>query len=288
VESLGANDIKKVIDLLIQTHGIDFGNYAVSSFNRRINRFLEINKIRDFNYFLSSLKEDISFGDRLIKEITVNVTEMFRDPSFWIVLRNEILPQLRKSSVINIWHAACSTGEEVYSMAILLQEAGLLGQTKIVATDLNGDVLKIAQEGIYPLRNQQTNNKNYELSRGKGKLSDYYTESGNTVCYDRNLVRNVDFMSHNLSQDGPFSTFNLVICRNVLIYFNSGLQEKVIQTIEKSMAINSFLGIGSKESISWCRASRLFKQENAEENIYRKVVEKEEYQYPVLKKTIVY
>jgi chemotaxis protein methyltransferase CheR len=273
VETVGIKGIKKIIDVLLETRGVDFSNYASSSFRRRIARFIEINKIRDFDKFIESLRENKSFGDNLIKEITVNVTEMFRDPSFWIALRQNILPQISTNSEINIWHAACSTGEEVYSMAILLHEAGLLRKTKIVATDLNSDVIKIAKEGVYQLKNQEVNTKNYEHFGGESKLSSYYEVIGNNVQYDQQLTANVDFMTHNLSQDGPFSNFDLIICRNVLIYFNFELQEKVIKTFEKSLSKGSFLGIGSKESISWCKASRFFKAEINEENIYKKVTD---------------
>jgi chemotaxis protein methyltransferase CheR len=273
VETVAVREIKKIVDVLLETRGIDFSNYAFSSFRRRITRYLEINKIRDFEKFVETLKENQSYGDNLIKEITVNVTEMFRDPSFWIVLRNNILPQFNTNQPIKIWHAACSTGEEVYSMAILLQEEGFLNNAKIVATDLNSDVIKVAKEGIYQLKNQETNIKNYNQFGGKSKLSSYYEVIGNTVQYDRQLTDNVDFMTHNLSQDGPFSRFDLIICRNVLIYFNFKLQEKVIQVFEKSLSKGSFLGIGSKESISWCRASRFFEAESIEENIYKKIVD---------------
>lgn len=273
METVSVKDIKNIVDVLIETRGVDFSNYAISSFKRRITRFVEINKIRDFEKFIERIKVDHSYGDTLIKEITVNVTEMFRDPSFWVFLRNNILPQIRTANVINIWHAACSTGEEVYSMAILLHEAGQLKKSKIIATDLNSDVIKIANEGIYPLKSQETNNKNYELFGGKSKLSNYYEIVGNSVHYDKHLSDNVEFVCHNLSQDGPFSQFHLIICRNVLIYFNFELQEQVVQTFEKSLSKGSFLGIGSKESINWCKASRYFQTESLEENIYKKVIE---------------
>jgi chemotaxis protein methyltransferase CheR len=285
VETVRVTDIKKIVDVLRETNGVDFSNYAIASLRRRITRFLEINKIRDFENFIESLKENQSNGDNLIKEITVHVTEMFRDPSFWIALRNIVLPQINKGAEINIWHAACSTGEEVYSMAILLYEAGLLEKSKIVATDLNSDVIKIAEEGRYQLKNQETNIKNYENSGGKSKLSSYYEVIGNTVHFDRQLTANVDFMIHNLSLDGPFSNFDLIICRNVLIYFNFELQEKVIQTFEKSLSKGSFLGLGLKESMSWCKASRYFETVSAEENIYKKIIEKEHRNNIPLKKS---
>lgn len=279
MESIGAKELKRIVDVLVEKRGVDFSNYALSSFRRRITRFLEINKIRDFENFIDTIINNQVYGDNLIKEITVNVTEMFRDPSFWIVLRDIILPKLSTRPVINIWHAACSTGEEVYSMAILLKESGLLKRSRIVATDLNTDVLKTAAEGVYNLKNQETNIKNYERFHGMKELSSYYEVIGNTIQFDRQLTDSVDFQRHNLSQDGPFSVFDLIICRNVLIYFNSELQEKVIQTFEKSLSEGSYLGIGSKESISWCKASRFFEVASIEENIYKKEIARKQHHY---------
>lgn len=279
MEEIVTKDIDRIIDALYDSSGIDFSNYAFSSFKRRIMRFLEINKIRDLNRFIERIIADKSYSDSLIKEITVNVTEMFRDPSFWIALRDSILPKISSSSDIKIWHAACSTGEEVYSMAILLKESDLLQRSKIVATDLNSSVLKVAQEGAYSLRSQEINCKNYDQFAGNGKLTDYYTIIGNTAQFDKRLIDNVDFRCHNLAQDGPIPFFDLILCRNVLIYFNFDLQEKVIQTFSKSMSTGSFIGIGSKESIRWCNTCGSFEVVSYEEKIYRKVVEKEQHYY---------
>jgi chemotaxis protein methyltransferase CheR len=274
VEEISIKDIKKVIDALYVSRGIDFSNYAFSSFKRRILRFIEINKIRDLNEFTVKLKDDHAYADNLVKEITVNVTEMFRDPSFWIILRDSVLPQISTGSAINIWHAACSTGEEVYSMAILLKESGLLKYSKIIATDLNSNVLKVAEKGIYTLKSQDVNRKNYEQLGGKGNLSDYYSVIDNHAQYDPDLIKNVEFRCHNLAQDNAVSVFDLILCRNVLIYFNFELQEKVINTFNTSMLPGSFLAIGSKESIRWCKAAGYYNEVSFEEKIYRKKVEK--------------
>jgi chemotaxis protein methyltransferase CheR len=279
VEEIGIKDIKRVIDALYESQSVDFNEYAFSSFKRRVIRFLEINKIRDLNGFIERIKTDNAFAENLVKEITVNVTEMFRDPTFWIALRDSVLPQIRKNSPINIWHAACASGEEVYSMAILLKEADLLEQSKIVATDLNNSVLKVAEKGVYSLKSQETNRKNYEQFGGKGNLSDWYTIVDNTVRYDNKLIDNVDFRCHNLANKGLLETFDLILCRNVLIYFNFDLQEKVIQNFSKNMSKGSFLGIGSKESIRWCKASRFFEEESYEEKIYRRVDERDKLNY---------
>jgi chemotaxis protein methyltransferase CheR len=274
VEEIDLKDIKRIIEAIKESIGVDFNNYAFSSFKRRVVRFLEMNKIRNIDEFISRIKTDKIYTDNLVKEITVNVTEMFRDPSFWVVLRDKILPQLSNKPSFKIWHSACSTGEEVYSMAILLKESNLLKNTSIVATDINSNVLKVAEKGVYSLKDQSTNSKNYEQFGGKNKLSDYYTVLDKTVQFDIKLVDNVDFRSHNLVQDNPICEFDLILCRNVLIYFNFELQEKVIETFNKSMSVGSFLGIGSKESIRWCKNTCLFEAESVDEKIYRKVVEK--------------
>lgn len=271
MEEIVLKDIKRIIETIYVTRGVDFSNYAFSSFKRRIKRFIEINKIRDINEFILRIREDGELADIFIKEITVNVTEMFRDPSFWIVLRDTIIPQIKFDTKLNIWHAACSTGEEVYSMAILLKEAGLLKHTTITATDINKHVLNVATKGLYPLRYQETNSKNYEQFGGKNQLTDYYTTSENNVQFDESLMKGVEFRCHDLAQDAPLGKFDLIICRNVLIYFNFELQEKVIQTFLQSMSKGSCLGIGSKESISWCRSARMFEEVSFEEKIYRKV-----------------
>ncbi len=275
MEEIGLKDIKKVIDAVYISRGVDFSNYAFSSLKRRIKRFLEINKIHDINEFISKIKAESEFTDIFIKEVTVNVTEMFRDPSFWKVLRDTIIPKIHFDTTLNIWHAACSTGEEVYSMAILLKEAGLLKNSAIIATDINRNVLKVAARGVYPLRSQDVNMKNYEQFGGKGKLSDYYTITDSNVQFDKQLISSVDFRCHDLAQDGPIGKFDLIICRNVLIYFNFDLQERVLQTFGQSLIKNSYLGIGSKESINWCRSARLFEEVSLEEKIYRKVVDNE-------------
>jgi len=271
MEEIGIKDLKKLIETVYEVTGVDFSNYAFSSFRRRIKRFMELNKVRDFNEFLRKINEEKEYADILIKEITVNVTEMFRDPTFWTYLRDTVIPKIKYESKLRIWHAACSTGEEVYSMAILLGEAGILGDASIVATDINNHVLKVATKGSYPLRNQEVNTKNYELFGGKRSLDDYYMKTGNKVQFDRDLIKNVEFLCHDLAQQGPIGLFDLIICRNVLIYFNFELQEKVVQTFVQSLVPNGYMGIGSKESLSWCRAARSLEEISFEEKIYRKI-----------------
>lgn len=250
--------------------GIDFTNYAQGSLKRRIIRFFGVKRLNGINEFESRIKKENEFADDFIDEVTVNVTEMFRDPGFWIYLRNSVLPQLAERPLINIWHAACSTGEEVYSMGILLKEAGI-SNFKMVATDLNKSALNHAQKGIYKLKNQELNNRNYRQFNGAKELTDYYKIEGNNVIYDSSLIQNVEFKKHNLVNDKSFATYDLIICRNVLIYFNFELQEKVLSLFCDSMHIGSFLGIGSKESISWTKSEKFFNTESLEEKIFKKV-----------------
>ena len=267
---LNNQEIEAIIDFLRLKTGTDLSNYARASLNRRINRFFEMKKLTGVGEFKERLQKDKEFTDVFIDEITVNVTEMFRDPGFWIELRNTVFPKLAGKRIINIWHAACSTGEEVYSMAILLKEAGLLDKARIVATDLNGTALKKSREGVYTLKSQSLNERNYALFSGARKLSDYYERQDNLVKFDDALVKNVEFKKHDLVRDGVIGVFDLILCRNVLIYFNFNLQEKVLELFTRSLSEDSFLGIGSKESITWTRADKYFRTVSLEEKIYRK------------------
>lgn len=274
MEDISVKDIGRITDALKSSQGVDFSDYAFSSYRRRIIRFTEINRIRNIDLLTSRIAEDQSFADSFIEAITVNVTEMFRDPGFWVMLREKVLPALASRSEINIWHAACSTGEEVYSMAILLREAGLLEKTRIVATDINRNVLKTAASGKFRLRNQEVNGRNYSQMQGKTSLADFYTIEDGLAVFDASLVRSAEFMHHDLAKDGAFSLFDLVLCRNVMIYFNSELQERVLSVINKSMNMGAFLAIGSKESIRWCRDYNCFSEVSMEEKIYRKISER--------------
>lgn len=274
MEEVSVNDISRIIQALKISQGIDFSNYAFSSFRRRVNRFTEINRVRNIDTLIDRITSDKSYSESIIDGLTVNVTEMFRDPSFWMMLRDSVLPELAGNSTINIWHAACSTGEEVFSMAVLLHEAGLLHKSRIIATDLNKNVLRTAGTGLIRDNNHGVNDRNYTCFKGKTNLSDYYTKSGNSVHLDSKLMTNIEFKQHDLTREDPPAIFDLVLCRNVLIYFNSELQERVLTTINKGMNKGSFLAIGSKESIRWCREYHCFQEESIDEKIYKKITDR--------------
>ncbi len=271
IENLSHTDLHDLISVVRESRGIDFSEYAASSLRRRFMRFMTMNNVRDIHELAWKIRYDYGYADFFIKEITVNVTEMFRDPAFWSMLRNGILPELVKNPVIRIWHAACSTGEEVYSMAILLKEMGVLEKARIVATDINPNVLVTAREGVYSLKHQELNTKNYKACGGSGNLGDYYTERGTMVAYDPALISRAEFRVHDLSREREFSKFDLLLCRNVMIYFNFKLQEKVMEIFSNSLDSGAFLGIGSKESIDWCKSARYFRAISPEEKIYKKI-----------------
>ena len=270
MEGLPPKDYNQIINAVKEYGGIDLSDYAVSSLRRRFTRYIINNKITDLNGLLAKIRNGNGFLDDFMMDLTVNTTEMFRDPTFWTMLSRDILPSIEHKDRINIWHAACSTGEEVFSMAILLKERGMFDRARIVATDINTNVLEFAAKGEFSLRSQKINRSNYESFGGAGRLEDYYDEKEHLAYYDTDLIRNVEFKCHNLVQDGVFSQFDLIISRNVLIYFNFELQERVIRKFSQSLHTNGYLGIGSKESIMWCKSGRNFSAVSLNENIYRK------------------
>jgi chemotaxis protein methyltransferase CheR len=268
---LGETEIKSIVSIVREAKGIDFTDYAQSSLKRRITRFFEMHSVSDIAEFRRRMSSDAAFPGQFINEITVNVTEMFRDPSFWGALKAIVLSGFNDHQILNIWHAACSTGEEVVSMAIMLKEAGLLHKCRITATDLNVNALNIARTSIYPLKRQELNSKNYEKAGGTEILSHYYTVKDKSVIYKEELSANTKFIYHDLSKEGTIGIFDIIICRNVFIYFNSDLQERVVDIFSRSLKKDSILAIGSKESISWNRAARNFTELNFEEKIYKRI-----------------
>jgi len=264
-------DIKKVADVVKSQYDYDFTNYAMSSFKRRIQRIMDMHKFATVDSLVKRIKEDKQFFEDFIVEITVNVTEMFRDPSFWRVLRDDIIPAIMLNhDKLRIWHAGCSSGEEVFSMAIVLKEMGLLQQATIIATDLDKEILKKAKLGKYTMKNMELNEKNYIRFQGKTSLKDYYKEQNDYAVLDPNLVMNVSFREHDLVKGVVFNKFDLVLCRNVMIYFNQSLQNEVLKKFHESLFKYGYLVIGSKESLIWCDIANKFIVVNNEEKVYKK------------------
>jgi chemotaxis protein methyltransferase CheR len=265
------NDIQNIIDEIKDHYGFDFNDYAVESFKRRISRVFVLGKFNNFAQFSERLKSDKDFAQFLLQQLTVNVTEMFRDPTFFKYLREVILPELAGVKFIRIWHAGCSTGEEVYSMAILLKEAGLLDKSLLYATDINPEVLEGARQGIFPLSKMKQYSVNYHLSGGKEEFSKYYSALYSHAKFDSGLTSKMVFAMHNLVSDRSFNEFHLIVCRNVLIYFNRNLQEKVFSLFTDSLASGGFLALGTKETIKFSALSPKYVKLETQEKVWRKV-----------------
>ncbi|TAD99349.1 MAG: protein-glutamate O-methyltransferase CheR [Bacteroidetes bacterium] len=265
-------ELRKLTQVIKDKYDFEFKDYAMSSFKRRIKRILELYKFKTVDKLVEVLESTPEFFEEFLSEITVNVTEMFRDPTFWKVLREQIIPNiLLNHDKISIWHAGCSSGEEVFSMAIMLREMEVLDKAKIIATDIDTAIINKAKLGTYSLKNMDLNSKNYEKAMGKATLQKYYQESGNEAILDKSLVQNVSYRRHDLVKGGVFSKFDLVLCRNVMIYFNQSLQNDVLIKLHESLFKYGYLVIGSKESLIWCDISNKFIVVNNEEKIYKKV-----------------
>ncbi|WP_198510305.1 CheR family methyltransferase [Bacillus solitudinis] len=269
-------DLEKIeIDLLLQGLyawcGYDYRNYAFNSIRRRIWYRVHAEKLSSITGLTEKILHDSACLKRLISDFSINVTEMFRDPVFFLNFRELVVPILRTYPSIRVWHAGCSTGEEVYSMAILLQEEGLYDKTKIYATDINATVLKIAKSGLYPLENMRKFTSNYIQAGGKQAFSDYYNVVNNRVQFHSDLTKNVVFAQHNLVTDRSFNEFHVILCRNVLIYFNNALQQKVHNLFYESLGMFGILGLGDKETIAYTNERNYYEQISASQKIYKKI-----------------
>ncbi|MEO7976969.1 protein-glutamate O-methyltransferase CheR [Flavobacterium sp.] len=263
-------ELETLINDVYEYYGFDFGSYSRASLKRRVNRVYQLDGFNHFHEFLSKVRYDPEYYRHMVDEITVNVTEMFRDPAVYAVIRNQILPQLAPKPFIRLWHAGCSTGEEVYSMAILLKEAGLLHKSLIYATDINEKVLETAKKGIFPLRMMKEYSENYRDSGGKEDFSSYYTANYGSAKFDAELGQKMVFSQHNLVSDTSFNEFDFILCRNVLIYFDNDLQKRAINLFDESLSVLGFLALGTKETIKYSISLNKYKQLDREK-IWRKV-----------------
>ncbi|WP_294296373.1 protein-glutamate O-methyltransferase CheR [uncultured Chryseobacterium sp.] len=258
--------IKDVYDM----YGYDFSEYSRASFKRRVNRICLIDRFTSFAELRYTILNDPEYLKRFIEEITVNVTEMFRDPQFFKAIREKILPQLGTYPLIRIWVAGCSTGEEAYSMAILLKEANLYHKSLIYGTDLNPSVLETARAGVFPLQQMKLYSENYIQSGGKKDFSDYYTANYDSVKFDKSLQEKLILSTHNLVSDSSFNSFQLIICRNVLIYFDRSLQERVFRLFDNSLENLGFLALGAKETIRFSKLDKNYHQVG-DQKIWKKI-----------------
>lgn len=264
-------EIKLLLEGIFRYYGFDFRNYAPASIKRRIWNTIRAERLTSVSGLQEKVLHDRACMERFILNISVNVTAMFRDPNFFLALRNKIVPLLRTYPFIRIWHAGCSTGEEVYSMAILLQEEGLYHRCRLYATDMNEMVLKQAATGIFPLRLMQEYTQNYLKAGGKQSFSEYYTAGYDNAIFSSSLKENIIFSQHNLAIDGSFNEFNVILCRNVLIYFNKLLQQQVYKLLYDSLVMFGVLGLGYQESLKLTPYEKYYEQLDVTEKLYRRI-----------------
>lgn len=268
---LSDEQVELVLNDVLEIYGYDFLNYSRASLKRRISRLISNDRFFSFAEFRYKVRTEPDYFRRFVEEVTVNVTEMFRDPSFYKTLRTEILPVLATFPLIKIWHAGCSTGEEVYSMAILLHEANLLNRSLLYATDINPAVLEKVRKGIFPLTQMKQYSENYIASGGRKDFSSYYVAQYNAAKFDEFLGKRIVLATHNLVSDGSFNEFQLIVCRNVMIYFDKPLQDRVLHLFNQSLQTLGYLALGSKETLKFSDVSTHFRQVENREKIWRKV-----------------
>ncbi|WP_205509636.1 CheR family methyltransferase [Longitalea arenae] len=264
-------DLDILVAVLFEKYGYDFGNYAKASLKRRVNRLMVIDRLPSFAELLYRIKSDASYTNHVVQELTVNVTEMFRDPQLFKTIRDEILPGLATHPFIRIWHAGCSTGEEVYSMAIMLEEANLLHKSLLYATDLNPTVIENIKRGIFPLSQMKQYSENYIAAGGKKDFSDYYTAKYEWAKFHDRFKEKMVVATHNLVSDRSFNEFQIILCRNVLIYFDKILQDKVLTLFDNSLEKLGFLILGSKENLRFSSIASQYTQLAHKEKIWRKM-----------------
>jgi chemotaxis protein methyltransferase CheR len=263
-------EIDTLLNGIRSRYGYDFTHYSRASLKRRLERALSQLKLTHFTELLDRLFHDDNSFDEFLKIMSVTVTEMFRDPAFYRAIREQIVPVLKTYPFVKIWHAGCATGEEVYSMALLLHEEGFLDRATIYATDFNKHSLDTASSGVYPIRHMASFAANYRKAGGTGEFSGYYTEGYELAKFKDFLKERITFSYHNLVTDGVFGEMNLVCCRNVLIYFDKTLQDQVLSKFAESLRHGGFLCLSNKESLSFSAVKSLFEPVDKKQRIYRK------------------
>ena len=260
-----------ILEAIYQKYGYDFRNYAKASLRRRLRYRLSQSNLKTISEMQHKLLNDKGFFDTLLLDLTINVTEMFRDPSFFKALREIVIYELKKQPFIKVWHAGCSSGEEIYSTAILLKENGMYESSLIYATDTNEMVLDKAKSGIFPIEKMKDFTVNYRKAGGIASFADYYTARYDNAIMDNSLKKNIVFSNHNLVTDSVFGEMDLIMCRNVLIYFNRELQDRVFRLFLDSLRPGGFLCLGSKETVRFSSLSGNFENVIEKERVYRRI-----------------
>lgn len=254
-----SNDcFKKLLDSIEKNYGYNFHNYSAASLTRRINNFMETHHIDSYSNLSDLIESDSNVFENLLKNISIPVTEMFRDPEFYKSFKTNIIPTLKTYAFLKIWCAGCATGEEAYSIAILLYEENLLDKTTLYATDFNNEALSKAKEGIYPDTKMKKYISNYNSFSGENDFSKYFLAKYDSIKINDFIKNKITFANHNLVTDGAFGEMNVILCRNVMIYFDKELSDRVLSLLTSSLTPNGFLCLGTKESLSFSAVSENF------------------------------
>jgi chemotaxis protein methyltransferase CheR len=264
-------EIELLLEAVYRRYGFDFRQYAQASLKRRLHRRMLAEGLDTISKLQSLLLHEPACMERLLVDLSINVTSMFRDPSFYVAVREKVVPALHTYPFTRIWCAGCSSGEEVYSLAILLQEEGLYERTRLYATDINEHALATARAGVFPLDRMKEYTQNYIRAGGKREFSEYYVAAYDNAQFSRALTENVVFARHNLAMDRGFNEFNVIVCRNVLIYFDRTLQDDVHGLFYESLGMFGILALGHKESIRFTAYADRYQEIDADERVYRKI-----------------
>jgi len=259
------------LEAVFRRYGYDFRQYSSASILRRIKAAMNKERLVTISALQGRILRDPECMERFLSVVAVNVTSMFRDPPFYLAFRRRVIPSLRTYPFIRIWVAGCSTGEEVYSVAIILEEEGLYDRARIYATDICPAVLEGAQEGIFPLSKMKDYTSNYLAAGGRNEFSSYYKAQYDSAIFKSSLKQNLTLAQHNLATDASFNEFNVILCRNVMIYFNADLQKQVFQAFHDSLCIYGILGLGNKESLRHCEAANAYEALSKEQRLFRRI-----------------
>jgi chemotaxis protein methyltransferase CheR len=270
-DNLEALELDLLLEAVFRLYGYDFRDYAKTSMRRRIANLMRQEEVSTISALQDRVLHDRRCWERVLNGISVNVSAMFRDPSFFLAFRQRAVPVLRTYPFIRIWQAGCSLGEEAFSLAILLEEEGLYDRALIYATDINEVTLRQARDGIYPAELMQKYTQNYVHAGGQRSFSEYYTARYDFAILRPALQRNIVFSQHNLVSDAPFNEFNVILCRNVMIYFNRGLQERTHQLFYDSLGTFGILGLGSRETLRFMPQEHLYEPLVPAEKLYRRI-----------------
>jgi len=270
IEDTSELEISLILEAIYQKYGYDFRQYSKAHINRRIKNKMRMSGLEDISHFQNKVLNEEIFANELLQDLSITVTEMFRDQDFYRSLRENVIPILKTYPFIKIWHAGCATGEEAYSMAIILQEEGLYDRTTIYATDFNQQALNRAKEGIFSNALMREYTSNYQLSGGKEPFSSYYTSSHDNIIMNQSLKKNIVWANHNLVIDSVFAEVHLILCRNVLIYFDVNLQNKVQKLFYGSLVNGGILCLGSKESLRFTDFFERYSELDKKQRIFKK------------------